>query len=135
MHMKWIARAKTAGARLVVFPELSLTGYYLKDLAAAESCRLMDRFYASYLTVYVVYVNRVGHEDGIAFWGGSEIVAPDGTVAARAPEFDEDLLIGEIDPELVARERARNPLLRDEREDIVLRNIAGRLGLPFDRRD
>jgi len=264
MHDKWIARAKAAGARLVIFPELSLTGYYLKDLAAdvacaaddpqlariadasrdidisagfversadaklhiaqghwsggklvhvhrkvylptygifddgryfgpgdrfetypwaggttgvaicedlwhvstpylyaaagativlapsaspgrgvaeggdlgtAESCRLMDRFYASYLTVYIVYVNRVGHEDGIAFWGGSEIVAPDGTVAARAPEFDEDLLIGEIDPELVARERARNPLLRDEREDIVLRNIAGRLGLPFDRRD
>jgi NAD+ synthase (glutamine-hydrolysing) len=264
MHEKWIARAKAAGARLVIFPELSLTGYYLKDLAAdvacaaddpqlapiaeasrdidisagfversadaklhiaqghwsggklvhvhrkvylptygifddgryfgpgdrfetyrwaggttgvaicedlwhvstpylyaaagativlapsaspgrgvaeggdlgtAESCRLMDRFYASYLTVYVVYVNRVGHEDGIAFWGGSEIVAPDGTVAARAPEFDEELLIGEIDPELVARERARNPLLRDEREDIVLRNIAGRLGLPFDRRD
>ena len=264
MHDKWIARARAAGARLVIFPELSLTGYYLKDLAAdvacaaddpqlsriaeasrdidisagfversadaklhiaqghwsggklvhvhrkvylptygifddgryfgpgdrfetyrwaggttgvaicedlwhvstpylyaaagativlapsaspgrgvaeggdlgtAESCRLMDRFYASYLTVYVVYVNRVGHEDGIAFWGGSEIVAPDGTVAARAPEFDEELLIGEIDPELVARERARNPLLRDEREDIVLRNIAGRLGLPFDRRD
>ncbi len=264
MHEKWIARAKEAGARLVVFPELSLTGYYLKDLAAdvactaddpqllpiaeasrgidisagfversadaklhiaqghwsggklvhvhrkvylptygifddgryfgpgdrfdtyrwaggttgvaicedlwhvstpylyaaagativlapsaspgrgvaeggdlgtAESCRLMDRFYASYLTVYVVYVNRVGNEDGVAFWGGSEIVAPDGTVAARAPEFDEDLLIGEIDPELVARERARNPLLRDEREDIVLRNIAGRLGLPFERRD
>jgi NAD+ synthase (glutamine-hydrolysing) len=264
MHEKWIARAKAAGARLVIFPELSLTGYYLKDLAAdvacaaddpqlapiaeasrdidisagfversadaklhiaqghwsggklvhvhrkvylptygifddgryfgpgdrfetyrwaggttgvaicedlwhvstpylyaaagativlapsaspgrgvaeggdlgtAESCRLMDRFYASYLTLYVVYVNRVGHEDGIAFWGGSEIVAPDGTVAARAPEFDEELLIGEIDPELVARERARNPLLRDEREDIVFRNIAGRLGLPFDRRD
>jgi len=264
MHEKWIARARAAGARLVIFPELSVTGYYLKDLAAdvacaaddpqlapiaeasrdidisagfversadaklhiaqghwsggklvhvhrkvylptygifddgryfgpgdrfetyswaggttgvaicedlwhvstpylyaaagativlapsaspgrgvaeggdlgtAESCRLMDRFYASYLTVYVVYVNRVGHEDGIAFWGGSEIVAPDGTVAARAPEFDEELLIGEIDPELVARERARNPLLRDEREDIVLRNIAGRLGLLFDRRD
>ena len=264
MHQKWIARARASGARLVIFPELSLTGYYLKDLAAdvacaaddpqlvpiaeasreidisagfversadaklhiaqghwsggklvhvhrkvylptygifddgryfgpgdrfetyrweggttgvaicedlwhvstpylyaaagativlapsaspgrgvaeggdlgtAESCRLMDRFYASYLTVYVVYVNRVGHEDGIAFWGGSEIVAPDGTVAARAPEFDEELLIGELDPELVARERARNPLLRDERDDIVLRNIAGRLGLPFDRRD
>src|SRR5438046_9175123 len=94
----------------------------------------MDRFYASYLTVYVVYVNRVGHEDGIAFWGGSETVAPDGTVAARAPEFDEDLLIGELDPELVARERARNPLLRDERAHIVLRNIAGRRGLPSDRR-
>jgi len=34
MHDKWIARARAAGARLVIFPELSLTGYYLKDLAA-----------------------------------------------------------------------------------------------------
>jgi predicted amidohydrolase len=126
-----------AGATIVLAPSASPGRGVAEggDLGTAESCRLMDRFYASYLTVYVVYVNRVGHEDGIAFWGGSEIVAPDGTVAARAPEFDEELLIGEIDPELVARERARNPLLRDEREDIVLRNIAGRLGLSFDRRD
>src|SRR6184192_728635 len=42
MHMKWIARAKTAGARLVVFPELSLTGYYLKDLAADVACAADD---------------------------------------------------------------------------------------------
>jgi predicted amidohydrolase len=126
-----------AGATIVLAPSASPGRGVAEggDLGTAESCRLMDRFYASYLTLYVVYVNRVGHEDGIAFWGGSEIVAPDGTVAARAAEFDEELLIGEIDPELVARERARNPLLRDEREDIVLRNIAGRLGLPFDRRD
>ena len=102
--------------------------------APRKSCRLMDRFYASYLTVYVC-LSSCRPRGCIAFWGGSEIVAPDGTVVARAAEFDEELLIGEIDPELVARERARNPLLRDEREDIVLRNIAGRLGLPFDRRD
>jgi predicted amidohydrolase len=126
-----------AGATIVLAPSASPGRGVAEggDLGTAESCRLMDRFYASYLTVYVVYVNRVGHEDGIAFWGGSEIVAPDGTVVARAPEFDEELLIGEIDPDLVARERARNPLMRDEREDIVLRNIAGRLGLSFDRRD
>ena len=126
-----------AGATIVLCPSASPGRGVAEggDLGTAESCRLMDRFYASYLTVYVVYVNRVGHEDGIAFWGGSEIVAPDGTVVARAPEFDEALVTGEIDPELVARERARNPLLRDEREDIVLRNIAGRLGLPFEHRD
>jgi len=126
-----------AGATIVLAPSASPGRGVAEggDLGTAESCRLMDRFYAQYLTVYVVYANRVGHEDGIAFWGGSEIVAPDGTVVARAPEFDEDLLVGEIDTELVARERARNPLLRDEREDIVLRNLAGRLGLPIDRRD
>ena len=108
------------------------------DLGTAESCRLMDRFYAQYFTVYVVFVNRVGNEDGVGFWGGSEVVAPDGTVVARAPEFEPDLLFAEIDPALAARERARNPLLRDERHDLVLRHLAERVGAadpPLDIRD
>lgn len=100
------------------------------DLGTAESCRLMDRFYAQYLTVYVIFVNRVGHEDGISFWGGSEVVAPDGTVVARAKELEEDLVFAEVDPALAARERARNPLLRDERHDLVLRHLAERVGVP-----
>ena len=31
-HRDWVGRAVEAGADLVVFPELSLTGYFLKDL-------------------------------------------------------------------------------------------------------
>ena len=99
------------------------------DLGTAASCRMMDQFYAQYLTTYVVFANRVGHEDGIGFWGGSEVVAPDGTVVARAKEFAEELLVAEIDPALVARERARNPLLRDERPELVFATLAQRMGL------
>jgi predicted amidohydrolase len=99
------------------------------DLGTAESCRLMDRFYAQYLTLYVVFVNRVGHEDGVAFWGGSEIVAPNGDVVARAKEFEEELVLGEIDPDLVARERDRNPLIRDERADLVVAQLMRARGM------
>lgn len=99
------------------------------DLGTAASCRLMDQFYAQYLTVYVVFANRVGHEDGVGFWGGSEVVAPDGTVVARAAEFEEALLIADLDLALVARERARNPILRDERPDLVFSALAQRMGV------
>ena len=99
------------------------------DLGTAESCRLMDRFYAQYLTIYVVFANRVGHEDGIAFWGGSEVVAPDGTVVARAADFAEALLIAEVDRDLVGRERDRNPLIRDERADLVIAQLSRARGL------
>ena len=99
------------------------------DLGTAASCRLMDSFYAQYLTLYIVFVNRVGHEDGIAFWGGSEVVAPDGTVVARAPDFQEQLLVAEIDPDLVARERDRNPLIRDERPDLVVAHLMRARGM------
>src|SRR3989441_9117300 len=49
MHRAWIARAREAGARLVVFPELSLTGYYLKDLAADVACGAGDAVLAPIL--------------------------------------------------------------------------------------
>ncbi len=122
-----------AGATVVFAPSASPGRGVAEggDLGTAESCRLMDRFYAQYLTLYVVFANRVGHEDGIAFWGGSEVVAPDGTVVARAPEFDEHLLVAELDTDLVARERARNPLIRDERRDLVVATLTARLGLPL----
>ena len=121
-----------AGGASVVFAPADSPGRGVAeggDLGTAASCRMMDRFYAQYLTVYVVFANRVGIEDGIAFWGGSEVIGPDGTVIARAKEFEPELLVAEIDPELVARERVRNPLLRDERPDLVFRTLALRMGV------
>ena len=38
-HLTVIQEASSRGADLVVFPELSLTGYVLQDLASAVSCR------------------------------------------------------------------------------------------------
>lgn len=38
-HLAQIDQANQAGAQLVVFPELSLTGYALQDLASAVACR------------------------------------------------------------------------------------------------
>ena len=121
-----------AGGASVVFAPADSPGRGVAeggDLGTAASCRMMDRFYAQYLTVYVVFANRVGNEDGIAFWGGSEVIGPDGTVIARAKEFEPELLVADIDPELVARERVRNPLLRDERPDLVFRALAERMGV------
>jgi NAD+ synthase (glutamine-hydrolysing) len=121
-----------AGGASVVFAPADSPGRGVAeggDLGTAASCRMMDRFYAQYLTVYIVFANRVGHEDGIAFWGGSEVIGPDGTVIARAKEFEPELLVADIDPELVARERVRNPLLRDERPDLVFHALAERMGV------
>jgi len=45
----------------------------------------------------VIFVNRVGFEDGMGFWGGSKILTPNGKVHVKAPLFEEDLLIASID--------------------------------------
>ena len=46
---------------------------------------------------WLVYVNTVGGQDELVFDGGSLLMAPDGSVAARALRFDEDLLLVEIE--------------------------------------
>ena len=41
-HRDWVRQATAAGANLLVFPELSLTGYFLKDLVPDSAIRLDD---------------------------------------------------------------------------------------------
>jgi NAD+ synthase (glutamine-hydrolysing) len=38
-HLEWIEQARAANADLVIFPELSLTGYYLQDMALEVAVR------------------------------------------------------------------------------------------------
>ena len=35
------------------------------------------RTYAQLTTSFVVFCNRVGVDESISFWGGSEVIAPD----------------------------------------------------------
>lgn len=37
---------------------------------------------------YVIFVNRVGFEDGLGFWGGSRVVTPSGEVEYKLPLLD-----------------------------------------------
>jgi NAD+ synthase (glutamine-hydrolysing) len=47
--------------------------------------------------VPVVYVNLVGGQDELVFDGDSIVVAPDGTVLARGPQFEEALVVVDVD--------------------------------------
>ena len=82
-----------------------------------------NRAYASLFTVFVAHANRVGFEDGLNFWGGSTIFDPDGKLVAQAPYFEEALTKTEIDLNQLHRTRARLPLLRDERPELVQREL------------
>ncbi len=44
----------------------------------------------------LVYVNMIGGQDELVFDGDSLVVAPDGTVLARAPQFEPALLVVEV---------------------------------------
>ncbi len=83
----------------------------------------INRAYASLFTIFVAHTNRSGFEDGLNFWGGSTVFDPNGTLIAQAPYFEEALTKTEIDLNQLHRTRARLPLLRDERPELVQREL------------
>lgn len=69
---------------------------------------------AMFLNCRVLYCNRVGYEDGVNFWGGSEVVAPSGSVTVRGKLFEEDFVLSSVDEGALRRERIFSPMMRDE---------------------
>ncbi|MBV8196426.1 MAG: carbon-nitrogen hydrolase, partial [Candidatus Dormibacteraeota bacterium] len=76
------------------------------------------RTYAQLFTSYVVYCNRDGYEDGIAFWGGSRVVGPGGAVVGEVAGADETIAYHVLEKSALRRARIAYPLLRDERHDV-----------------
>jgi predicted amidohydrolase len=105
-------------------------------LGTATSWRTLMRTYAQLTTSLVVFCNRVGVDESISFWGGSEVIAPSGRPLFSAPFYDEGLFTVDVDLADIRRERIELPLLRDERPDLQARElarvIAERAGLSLD---
>ncbi len=78
----------------------------------------MLRTYAQLYTSFMVFVNRVGFEDGVFFFGHSFVASPTGEFIGGSESHDECLTTVDIDLEIVRKERYRSPFLRDE--DIYL---------------
>ncbi len=94
---------------------------------------------AQFLTSYIVYVNRIGFEDGLGFGGGSMVVDPFGHEVASLPPLDEGLVTVELEDEVLRRARTAYPLLRDADLELVRRELDRirheRYALPGDAED
>jgi NAD+ synthase (glutamine-hydrolysing) len=65
-----------------------------KDDVRLDLCRQRARESGAVL----VYTNMIGGQDELVFDGDSLVVAPDGTVLARAPQFEPTVLVVDVDP-------------------------------------
>ena len=103
-------------------------------LAAIAGWHKMQDTYALLGTVAVAFCNRVGNEEGLTFWGGSRVLAPDGSTIAEGPLYEEALVVGALETDDLRMQRYGLPLLADERLELVRREldriIAERVGLP-----
>jgi predicted amidohydrolase len=83
----------------------------------------LNRTSAHLFTSYFIFCNRVGFEDGLLFWGGSEVIDPHGKMVAKAPYFKEHLLLTEIDWLKLKHARIHTTLLSDERIELVIEEL------------
>jgi NAD+ synthase (glutamine-hydrolysing) len=118
------------GADILLFASASPGRGLYEDprLSSSTWVEHTNRAYAGLFTNFVAHANKVGYEDGLNFWGGSTIFDPNGDLVMRAPDFEEALTLAEIDLNQLHRTRARLPLLRDERTDLVIGELKRILG-------
>jgi len=93
----------------------------------------------------VAYCNLVGGQDELVFDGGSLIIDQKGELIIRGKQFEEDLVLSDLDMEAVFRMRLHDPRIRRERfseEEKGLRKIelpaqihSGKKWPPIPKRD
>jgi predicted amidohydrolase len=91
--------------------------------ANGRSWEAYNRAMAPSFGVFIVYANRVGVEDGQTFWGGSEIIGPDGSSLAKAAYYDPDFVIATLPMEALRERRIQAPVLRDENVDLTINEL------------
>jgi predicted amidohydrolase len=103
-------------------------------LVAIAGWHKMQDTYALLGSVPIAFCNRVGNEEGLTFWGGSRLLAADGSTVVQAPLWEEAFVIGTLETDDLRMQRYALPLLADERLELVRREldriIAERAGLP-----
>ncbi|MBI4216590.1 MAG: NAD+ synthase [Chloroflexi bacterium] len=105
-----IARQASAEAQIII--NINASPYHAGKGSFRETM-LATR--ASDNTVIVCYVNLVGGQDELVFDGGSLIFNEKGQLLARGKQFEEDLMVVDLDVESVFRTRLRDPRGRQQR--------------------
>ena len=109
------------GAQVIISLTASPTrmGGDREELVAATVNSENHRVYARLLSVYIEFCNRVGFEDGVGFWGGSNLVGPGGETIATAKVFEEDLIVAQVEENEIRRSRRFSRHFLDEDSRLV----------------
>ena len=125
-HPSTIYLAALDGALAVLCPSASPLRGIVDHQSQDDNARyweMLNRVYAETYSLFMIYGNRCGFEDGVGFWGGSEIIDPFGQRLAKARYYDEDFIAVDVGFEAVRRKRTMSPLLRDEDLDLTINEL------------
>ncbi len=106
------ARAEALYGDAQILANISASPHYQKKLEWREkmlSTRANDNL------AIVAYVNLVGGQDELVFDGASLVLDESGKVLARGKQFEEDLLVVDVDVEMVNKARLKDPRRRQDK--------------------
>jgi predicted amidohydrolase len=93
------------------------------SMAGRELFYLAHQAHSRLLGLLTVFVNRVGTEEGLSFWGGSRVVDPTGNPLCELPQYEEARAVCDVDLESIERARTAFPHLKEGRPDVVLQEL------------
>jgi len=93
------------------------------SLGSASAWQKLVSTTAMFLNCRVLYSNRIGFEDGVNFWGGSEYIAPSGESIARGALLEEDFVTARVEEGALRRERIFSPMMRDENLFVTMQEL------------
>jgi predicted amidohydrolase len=113
------------GANLLILPSNSPARSVtdIDHFGSQAFWRKLIQVYAQLFSVNMIFVNRVGFEDGVSFFGGSCVVSASGEWVAEAPTLEEALVFAEVDVQAVRRARFISGVARDEKPGLVLNEL------------
>lgn len=126
LHLSSIYMLSRQGVQtLFIASNSPARGIVSDGLEAASVWQTSNKYTASLLTLNLVYVNRVGVEDGVAFWGGSEAYSALGERKVRLPLFEATSGIVEFNNDDIRLARIHSPFFRDEKSGLLLDYLKG----------
>jgi len=126
-HPLEVSTMSALGVDLLLAPSaMPARGFGGEELAIEQTVGLALGSASTFLGMFVVYVNRVGFDDGLGFYGGSALSDPVGGITALAPRFEAAQLLGTVDTSHIARHRYQLPIHREEDLAIVRHALEAR---------
>jgi predicted amidohydrolase len=111
------------GARVMLVPANSSRQRFPGVADMPREWRDINRFHARMLESFVIFVNRVGTEGELVFWGGSHVVDPWGEIVYEAPLDQPAVATVEFDLDAVRRRRREMPLVKEARLALLAREV------------
>jgi predicted amidohydrolase len=119
-HPLEVSTMAALGVELLLAPSaMPARGFGGEELAIEQTVGLALGSASTFLGMFVVYVNRVGFDDGLGFYGGSALSDPVGGITVSAPRFEAVQVLGTVDTGHIARHRYQLPIRREEDLAIV----------------